>query len=374
MDLRKTIQLLLLAGLALALSPVAASAQGLPLTVGWHALPDTRLRPHCPSAAQYPGITGGTGCDSVTIAWSGAAFDIEGNRLLINGGGHADWAGNEVYELDLDTRTMRRLNAPSYPLRDGCVAGTNSTYADGRPVSRHTYNHLAYIAEQDLLFLFGGSRWQCGFLGNDSWTFDPALDRWTARSNADAPRGDFGLAIARDPVTGLLWARDSLNVFAYDPQVHRWQRRSGNNDLSLSNYRSGVVDPNRGRYYLYTTASRTLLHYDIRSSSTALNIVSTPAPTCAFMDNDAAGWVHDPQLDRLVAWDGGDTVHILDPDSASCTTLQFPGGPTAPVQGTYGRFAYSPQDDVFVTCNDIDDNCHILRLRAGDGLFGNGFE
>jgi hypothetical protein len=310
----------------------------------------------------------------VTIAWSGAAFDVDGNRLLINGGGHADWAGNEVYELDLDTQAMRRLNNPSYPLRDGCAAGTNSTYADGRPVSRHTYNHLAYIEEQDLMFLFGGSRWECGFFGADTWTFDPALDLWTARSNTDAPNGDFGLSIVRDSATGLLWARDTYNVYSYDPAMHRWQRRSGNDDLALSSYRSGVFDPLRGRYYLYTTAARTLHHYDVRSSTANLAITSRPAPTCSFMDREGAGWAYDPQSDRLVAWNGGNTVHLLDPDTAACTTQSFVGGPTAPDQGTYGRFAYSPREDAYVSCNDIDENCRILRLRSGDGVFANGYE
>lgn len=359
---------------ALLLVSGACVAGGLPSAVGLHALPGTRIRPHCPAEAQYPGITGGNGCDSVTEAWSGAAFDAGGNRLLINGGGHADWAGNEVYELDLDTITMRRLNAPSHPLRDGCVAANNGTYADGRPVSRHTYNHLAYLEAQGLLLLFGGSLWYCGFFGRDTWTYDPATDTWTARSDADAPRADYGLSIVRDPATGLVWARDSLNVYAYDPVAHRWQRRSGTGDLALSNARSGVFDATRGRYFLYTTAARTLHHYDVRASSGLLTLVSRPAPTCTFMDRDGAGWAYDPRADRLVAWNGGDTVHLLDPETATCTSVQFPGGPAAHPQGTFGRFAYAPRDDVFVTCNDIDADCRILRLRPGDGLYSDGFE
>lgn len=340
--------------------------------LGWHELPDTRIRSHCPAEAQYPGITGGTGCDSVTSAWSGAAFDIEGNRMLINGGGHADWAGNEVYELDLDTRTMRRINAPSHPLRDGCVDANDSTYVDGRPVSRHTYNHLAFIEELNLLLLVGGSRWQCGFFDNDTWTFDPALDRWMRRGGAGGPAADFGLSLARDPATGLIWARDSYDLYAYDPSTHAWQRRSAVNDRALSSYKSAVIDPRRGRYFIYVAGQRALLHYDIRGGSNALTIAERAAPTCAFMDDDAAGWAYDPRLDRLVAWNGGDLVHLLNPDTAVCTTLNFPGGPVAHEQGTYGRFAYSPRDDVFVTCNDIDENCRILRLNAA--LFANGFE
>ena len=82
---------------AIALAPVLCLAGGLPDGLGWHELPNTQIRPLCPSDALYPGISGNTCCDSVIIAWGGAAFDVVGNRLLITGGGHGDYAGNEVY-------------------------------------------------------------------------------------------------------------------------------------------------------------------------------------------------------------------------------------------------------------------------------------
>jgi hypothetical protein len=122
----------------LAAAPAHVPAGTPPGMLGWTELPNTRLRTHCPSDQAYPDLHGGSGCAGVTQAWGGAAFDEAGNRLLIDGGGHSDWAGNEVYELDLDNGVMRRLNNPSYPVRDGCVAGTNSTYADGRPVAAMT--------------------------------------------------------------------------------------------------------------------------------------------------------------------------------------------------------------------------------------------
>ena len=71
---------------------------------------------------------------------------------------------------------------------------------------------------------------------------------------------------------------------------------------------------------------------------------------------------YDAVQDRIVGWNGGDTVYILNPDTLSCTTVSYAGGPTAPGQGTYGRFRYSPSLNVFVVCNNVNQNCHTLRL------------
>jgi hypothetical protein len=296
-----------LATLALLASIAPAARSGtVPEALGWHELPDTMLQPHCPSDAQYPGLRGNTGCQSVFDAWGGAAFDVDGNRLLITGGGHADYAGNEVYELDLDTGVMRRLNEPSFPIRDGCVNG--SVYADGRPVSRHTYNHLEYVPGVNLLFLFGGSRWQCGYFGDDTWTFDPGANQWTARDDTDAPEGTFGLGVVRDPASGLLYARDDYTLHSYDPVQHRWSVRSDDR-LGLSSYKQAVIDPLRRRYLFYVAGTRRLYWYDLSAGTGLLVAQSADAPTCSFMDEDAAGLAYEPQLDRIVA---GNAVQLLD--------------------------------------------------------------
>jgi hypothetical protein len=91
------------------------------------------------------------------------------------------------------------------------------------------------------------------------------------------------------------------------------------------------------------------------------------------MDGYAAGWDYDPVLDRLVAWGGGNTVQLLHPDTRACTTVTYAGGPAAVGNGTFGRFRYSPRSQVFVTCNDVDDNCFALRLSPTTVLFHDGF-
>lgn len=41
-----------------------------------------------------------TGPKSVIIAWNGAAFDSKNLKMYFHGGGHRDYGGDEVYELD----------------------------------------------------------------------------------------------------------------------------------------------------------------------------------------------------------------------------------------------------------------------------------
>jgi hypothetical protein len=356
--------------IALALAVAGLVHAAIPETLGWYELPNTKLRAFCPSSTTYPNIVGGSGCAGVTQAWGGAAFDEIGNRMLITGGGHTDWGGNEVYEVDLDTGTMRRINNPSYPVRDGCAF--NSIYADGRPVARHTYNQLEYLPGANLLFMFSGSRWNCGGFGGDTWTFDPASDHWTQISSALHPREEFSLSVVRDPVSGLLYARDTNEFYSYHPTTQQWSVRS-DNEFAISAYKQAVIDPHRRRYFMYIANDRHLYSYDISSTTASSPMVSAITTGCSFMDSDAVGWAYDPVLDRLIAWDGGDAVQVLNPDTATCTTLSYPGGPTKTDTGTYGRFRYSPTSGVYLSCNKIDDNCRTLRLTTAR-IFANGFE
>ncbi|MBR9699919.1 hypothetical protein GOV09_05670, partial [Candidatus Woesearchaeota archaeon] len=54
------------------------------------------------------------GLAGVMSVWSGGAFDTERNRLIIWGGGHAAYAGNEVYTFDTDTLLWERITNPSF--------------------------------------------------------------------------------------------------------------------------------------------------------------------------------------------------------------------------------------------------------------------
>src|SRR6185295_4835097 len=98
----------------------------------WFAAPNTKIRPLCPTT------TGN--CANVIGAWSGGAFDPVHNQMLIFGGGHGDYSGNEVYAFQLSSLSWVRLTDPSpdsYKSQD--------PLPDGKPVSRHSYDGLSYV-------------------------------------------------------------------------------------------------------------------------------------------------------------------------------------------------------------------------------------
>src|SRR5687768_14643640 len=85
----------------------------------WLEIPNSRLIDVAPSDS--PG-----GTPLKVVAWSGGALDTRRAQVLVWGGGHSDYAGNEVYAFDLGSRQWRRLTEPSVVDR-----ARTTTYPDG---------------------------------------------------------------------------------------------------------------------------------------------------------------------------------------------------------------------------------------------------
>jgi chitodextrinase len=332
----------------------------IPSTLGWYQIPNTAIKNVCPSASGFPQIQGNEGCPAVMDDWSGGIFDAGRNRMVMWGGGHGGYAGNELYALDVNTLTVSRLNDPTVVVRDGCT--NNGTYADGTPVSRHTYNHLAYLPAQDAMFAWGGSRWQCGFFIADTWLFNFSTLTWSPQSNANGPSESYGRSVALDPNTGLVYARDDFELYSFNATTNAWTKRSSVS-FGMNDNKTAVIDPVRKKYYLHGNSSTILYWYDISSPTGSVPIQSGQTTGCGgFIGTYQVGMEYDPVQDKIVGWAGGNTIYLLNPDTLSCTTVTFAGGPTAELNGTWGRFRYSPASNVFVTCNNIATNCYALRL------------
>src|SRR5207237_8013029 len=75
------------------------------------------------------------------------------------------------------------------------------------------------------------------------------------------------------------------------------------------------------------------------------------------------GFAYDPTRDKCVGWAGGDTVYTFDPDTKTCTTQVFGGGPGPQnSNGTMGRFRYFAALNVFALVNHFDQNAFTLKL------------
>lgn len=102
----------------------------------------------CPARnCRYSGVDGVAG----VLAYGGMAVaPAYGSKgaLVVTGGGHADYWGNEVYLFDLATSTWSRINDPSRAAAadtDASVDLVHGEYGDGSPMAAHTYDVLRVI-------------------------------------------------------------------------------------------------------------------------------------------------------------------------------------------------------------------------------------
>ena len=141
----------------------------------WWSVPKTHLRDVAPSRAKYPRIQARMGVKAVVANWSGGAFDTRRSRLIVWGGGHNGYGGNEIYAFNVDSLKWERLTDPTPNPVNGPRAQVNP---DGTPNSRHTYNGLACVAHADRFFASGGA----------VHALDPSTSIWTAYQAPGAPR------------------------------------------------------------------------------------------------------------------------------------------------------------------------------------------
>ncbi len=338
-------------GIGLAASRPAAQAGPYDALVPgqWMELPGTKIRSVLPSPLPQGSP------DAIILAWGGAAADTSRNRLIVWGGGHNDYYGNELYALDLTTKAMRRLTDPS-PI--GSASRCLGTLPDGNPASRHTYGNLVYMPHVDRMFAFGGAH-ACingGFV-NDTWTFDFSTNRWHLMNPA-GPLPVYGVtASAYDPVTQKVFIHDTYGFSSYDFATNRYTRHIA--DFSTDYHLTAAIDPARRKFVLLGDGVQVI---DLDTFATS-RLATTNAP--AFVTSrQSPGIAFDPVANRIVAWHGGNSVYALDLATAAWTQVAAGIGPNvpAPQQGTYGRWSYFPQYGVFALVNSIDQNAFVFRV------------
>lgn len=355
--------LVLAALVLLVTAPPAGATDGvLPAHLGWHELPGTALRTICP-----PNGFGGSDysfhdyCRNVTAAWNSAVMDTRRNRLVVWGGGHSDYLGNELYALDVAAQKITRLTDPGLPVaKAGCP---ESIANDTQPNARHTYDALAYIEHADRLWTFSGSLSPCGFFGSGTWTFDFGNRTWEQRR----PKGDIpipgpGIVSAYDPNTGKVFLDDGRNFYSYDVDRDRYEHLGGSNGIGY--HSTAVIDPVR-RKFVIVGAGRVHV-YDVAKTGGFFGprrrILGTKGGD-PIVESSYPGLAFDPVSGRIVAWNGGDTVYSLDLEAATWTPITYPNGPgRAMPNGTYKRWSYAPGSGVFTVVNAMTGNAFTLRL------------
>jgi chitodextrinase len=362
---------------ASATTQAASSGGGIPSSLGWYDVPNAQLQSVC-----LQPVPGGVGnCDNIIRAWSSGVTDTKRNRMIFFGGGHNDYAGNEVYQFDLNTLRMSRLDNASP------VTACSDATSDGRANSKHTYGTPVYIPTADMMYLFGGVDYcPAGSVAKDTWTLDLSsvtsscapncTPSWTRRSptNGVQPAAVLlGDVAVYDPNTQLVFLDDVEAFYSYNVTSNTYTKVDGNSQLTL--HTTAVIDPSRKLWLTFGDGAIQRRAIDGKSSYA---VTSMPVDSsCSNLANAASpGLAYDTIQNLIVGWpDFGNSVYLYNPTTNTCQTITYSGGPpdsahTGQPQtsnGTWGRFAYFPAFGVFVLANDSNIDVHTLRLTAGSG-------
>jgi len=330
-------------------------------TQQWVSLPNTRMETVQPN----PVPTGTGGVINVMIKWNGAAYDTSRDRLVVWGGGHWDYAGNEVYTFDVNSMQWELFTQPT---PNSQIRPNVTVYPDGTPGARHTYDELAYIPPPiDRFYARGDALYGEAWSDNTTWLFDFNSRTWTA----GATKNDYvpNEITDYDFVTNKVYSHGKNYLSAYDPTTNSWATVSQSSSYQQLDG-NGAIDPIRRKFVRIGAG---LAHvWDLDNPSTPRSNLNTTGAT-QIVNSYAPGFVYDPVSDKFVAWDGLDSsgaLYVLDMDTLVWTRI-VPQTPVRPniiasreAYGTFGRFQYIPSKNVFLGVNYTDDNVYIFKLNA----------
>jgi hypothetical protein len=356
-------------------------------------------------------------CNQI-IPWSGGAADDAHQRLIVWGGGHSDYAGNEVSVLNLNgTPSWERFTSPTMPVPfvwDGKNwEGLKPYYVrlhDGgqykpgaSPSSRHTYNGLQYVPYQNKLYSFGGSTANGGFLSQETWTLDMETKTWTMLGPPFSQSPTYPTT-AYNPTNGHVVMHDkNWSLFDYDPHTNKWKVLT--TAVHVDDGTTAAIDPASNLFVVVGsggTPGNTGYPSVPKYHTLQVFSLSPPYHMETWKDSGcdltyrSGGLAWDSALGLMVGYPGGgNQVYLLNTSPKDIVTplgmvpshkcldiairtkpspvkgVDYPPDPEGTGRegnlGIYGRFAYFPSLDVFVLVNDRDQDAWILRL-TGKGV------
>jgi hypothetical protein len=232
---------------------------------------------------------GGTGYLAIVTSWGSGVLNtvgvtyqgvfIPGTFLVIWGGGHHDYAGNELYAygpLEANSPIWRRLTDPTIPAPTDVPRDAN-----GYPVSRHTYDTLQYCPDTNEMIVMGctghfniGSQFSSG--NRFKFGVDPmAVMPWVntdagfptllGGNGATAATGDY------NPLTKKAWLMapgNGGNLWCYDMNTLSWSSYNKDNPNATS-YNKGAIWPTTN-LMIFATAAGSVYVQNLNTPNSAI--------------------------------------------------------------------------------------------------------
>lgn len=330
-----------------AITPRTWSAADLPTYLSGKAVLEwTSLTGIGSTSGIQPGGSFGTAVNVVN-AWGGGTMRQKTAQFILHGGGHGDYAGNEIYSINLlaDAPVWSRIWGPT-PFAQ--VTGT-PYYADGNPSSAHTYYYLQWDEVNDrLMRVKGGPGWTVSGTTSEVNSWPYGATNWNPDgTHPDLPSSNgSGPGTCRDPVTGHIFVWDSFGRSRWSPDTNTWVL-SNNTSAGISTGENGMtVDTLRNRVVSlggFSLGSNALLFWDI-----ATNAVTTDTASGTGNFASQLGVAYDPVNDCI--WYVGTDSVLRKYDCATNTCSAPTTTGTGPLdllagydlnKGYFNRFQYS---------------------------------
>lgn len=124
----------------------------------------------------------------IIVAWSGFAWDPNRGDLILYGGGHATYGGNDVYRWHGTSRVWERASLPSDIKQDALNNYIAIDGPDNAPIAAHTYDNSIFLPILDRFLTFGGAAYNNG----DAYLRDngAGVSRYTGPYVWDPSKGD----------------------------------------------------------------------------------------------------------------------------------------------------------------------------------------
>ncbi len=348
-----------------------------------------------------------SGPSAIIRAWSSFAWDSNRGDLLLFGGGHANYAGNEVYRWRGSTQEWELASLPSKLDAQNIPVGGA---AKGGPQSSHTYDNAIFLPIADRFMTLGGAAFQSGnhfeaknadgtlrrtgpyFFdpskadpnnvgGGDGTGVDPNSPGGNMWENRDIyvkpgflPNGapgsiegttDYALIDGKETIFisgvdggGSEHRLSSLTITDYnDPNLDVWQDLGVNWDGS-GGKGAGAYDPVNNIYIKTYGAANQFIFWDLDAPGLGNGNVRVNAEVPAnFNMAGQYGFEYDPDRNRFLLWGGGNEVFQLNvgnKDGTNWVVSQLSpsstgGVPAETVEtGVLGKWHYAPDLGVFV--------------------------
>lgn len=335
------------------------------------------INPNHPAAAPWRANIGQRG---VIDVWCGGCFDsIKDTLHLPLGGGHADYAGNEPYSINIraENPDWLMLRNPSGAignigvLDDGGEA--TGVYFDGRPRAIHSYNKPVYVPNDSPYIAVQGTTYKTAAAGTlDTLRIDEVTGEATRFSAAISQGTSSAGGACYDPSRHCIWWRPAgtTAIQKYDIATDSWVQVGSNQVFGQCSLT--YVASHDCVFLVGSAAANGFAVFDCANETWHEPPVSGVFVGTAFgdelqlvdMGTYLAGW--DNTSDTTII----NTLTIpVDPYTGTWVIGQLPVDASNTVtptvrtlNGTYGRFFYSKTYRVFGVINAVDENIFYYKV------------